>query len=157
MLRELASSFVNAARSMRRRPAFFIVSTATLGIALGFATTILGVVDTVRHPPMPFDDPDHTFQVRSWVAAIRVHPGPSRDEINAMLGQLPAVEALITHVKAKLGQAPDSSTLATGRRSTRDPEVAAVSPCRPTTSACLVCTLDWGARLRRTRRREGTA
>lgn len=103
MLRELASSFAAATRSIRRRPAFFAVATATLGIALGFATTILGVVDTVRHPPVPFDDPDRTFQVRILGGGDRVHAGPSGDEITAMLGQLPAVEAL-TRPK-RVGQA----------------------------------------------------
>jgi putative ABC transport system permease protein len=101
MLRELATSVANAARSIRRRPAFFAVSTATLGIALGFATTILGVVDTVRHPPMPFDDPDRTFEVHNWGGGDPVHPGPSRDEVTAMVGQLPAFEAL-THAKFRM-------------------------------------------------------
>ncbi|MGH7654171.1 MAG: ABC transporter permease [Gemmatimonadaceae bacterium] len=94
MLNDLASSFATAARSIRRRPAFFAVSTATLGIALGFATTILGVVDTVRHPPMPFDDPDRTFEVHVLGGGDPVHPGPTADERIAMIGQLPAVEAI---------------------------------------------------------------
>lgn len=94
MLRELVSSLANAARSIRRRPAFFAVSTATLGIALGFATTILSVVDTVRHPPVPFDAPDRLFQVRVLGGSDPVHPGPSRDEMNAAIAQLPAVEAM---------------------------------------------------------------
>jgi putative ABC transport system permease protein len=101
MLSELVSSFISAARSIRRRPAFFAVSTATLGIALGFATTILGVVDTVRHPPMPFDAPDRTFEVHYWGGGDRAHPGPERDEMASMIGQLPAVDAL-THVKMQM-------------------------------------------------------
>ena len=101
MLRELASSFASAARSIRRRPAFFAVSTATLGIALGFATTILGVVDTVRHPPMPFEDPDRTFEVDFWGGGDRVHPGVTRDEMFSLLAQVPAFGE-ITHAKATM-------------------------------------------------------
>jgi putative ABC transport system permease protein len=100
MLLEFAASLKAAARSFRRRPAFFAVSTTTLGIALGFATTILGVVDTVRHPPMPFDDPDRTFEVHYWGGGDRVHPGATRDELFAVVGQVPAFEAL-THVKIR--------------------------------------------------------
>ena len=98
MQREFASAISNAARSIRRRPAFFAVATVTVGIALGFATTILGVVDTVRHPPMPFDDPDRTFELTYLGGGDRVHPGVSMDEMFAALSQLPAVEA-ITHAK----------------------------------------------------------
>jgi predicted permease len=101
MLLAFAASLKTAARSFRRRPAFFAVSTITLGIALGFATTILGVVDTVRHPPMPFDDPDRTFEVDYWGGGDRVHPGATRDELFAALGQVPAFDGL-THVKATM-------------------------------------------------------
>ncbi len=96
MLREFGTSLVGAMRSMRRRPAFFVVSTVTLGIALGFATTILGVVDTVRHPPMPYADPDRTFEITNWGGGGRVHPGPSRDELFSMIGQLPGFDG-VTH------------------------------------------------------------
>ena len=126
MLRELASSVASAARSIRRRPAFFAVSTATLGIALGFATTILGVVDTVRHPPMPFDDPDRTFEVHNWGGGDPVHPGPTRDEVTAMVGQLPAFESL-THAKFRM----QSRFVLLGDRQVTDREnsgVAAVPP-----------------------------
>ena len=89
-------------RSFRRRPAFFAVSTVTLGIALAFATTILSVVEIVQHPPMPFDDPDRTFEVDYWGGGDRVHPGASRDEMFAAIGEVPAFDA-ITHVKGYMG------------------------------------------------------
>lgn len=94
MLREISAALMGAIRSIRRRPAFFLVSTATLGIALGFATTILGVVDRFQHPPMPFDDPDRTFEVHGWGGGDRVHPGISRDEMIAAVEQIPAFAAL---------------------------------------------------------------
>jgi putative ABC transport system permease protein len=100
MLREFAIAIANAVRSIRRRPAFFAVSTVTLGIALGFATTILGVVDTVRHPPMPFDDPDRTFQVSYWGGGDRVHPGASTNEVFSAVSGLPAVGG-ITHARLR--------------------------------------------------------
>jgi len=101
MLSELATSFVNAARSIRRRPAFFAVATVTLGLALGFATTILGVVDRLSHPPMPFEDPDRTFQLRFWGGGDRVHPGPTRDEVYAAIAGLPAFDGVTrSHLKA---------------------------------------------------------
>jgi putative ABC transport system permease protein len=115
MIREFTSAFLGAARSIRRRPAFFAVSTVTLGIALGFATTILGVVDTVRHPPVPFDDPDRTFWVRWWGGGDRVHPGVSQDEMFAALKQLPAFDAWtrskIEHPYVQVGDRPAGSDL----------------------------------------------
>ena len=98
MIREFATSVMAAARSIRRRPVFFTVSTVTLGIALGFATTILGVVDTFQHPPMPFDDPDRTFEVHFWGGGDRVHPGATREEIFSAIERIPAFES-ITHAK----------------------------------------------------------
>jgi predicted permease len=98
MLKEFATSLAGAVRSMRRRPAFFLVSTITLGIALGFATTILGVVEKFQHPPMPFDDPDRTFEVHFWGGGDRVHPGALRDEIISAIARIPAFGAL-TSVK----------------------------------------------------------
>jgi putative ABC transport system permease protein len=95
MLRELASSFFAAARSIRRRPAFFAVATITLGIALGFATTILGVVDRLNHPPMPFEDPSRTFQLSWWGGGDRVHPGATREEVYAAIQALPAFDAAV--------------------------------------------------------------
>ena len=113
MLREFLTSLKTAARSVRRRPAFFAVSTVTLGIALGFATTILGVVDTVRHPPVPFDYPDRTFWVRWWGGGDRVHPGVSQDEMFAALSQLPAFDSWtrskIEHPFVEVGDRPAGS------------------------------------------------
>jgi predicted permease len=93
MLRDFASSLGGAVRSMRRRPAFFLVSTVTLGIALGFATTILGVVEKFQHPPMPFDDPDRTFEVHYWGGGDRVHPGAEPSEIVSAIEHIPAFDA----------------------------------------------------------------
>jgi putative ABC transport system permease protein len=98
MLREFTTSLAGAVRSMRRRPAFFIVSTVTLGIALGFATTILGVVEKFQHPPMPFDEPDRTFEVHYWGGGDRVHPGAPREEILSAIERIPAFSA-VTNVK----------------------------------------------------------
>jgi predicted permease len=94
MLREFLTALVGAARSVRRRPVFFAVATATLGIALGFATTILGVVDKFQHPPMPFDDPDRTFEVHYWGAGDRVHPGASREDVVAAIAAIPAFDGI---------------------------------------------------------------
>jgi predicted permease len=115
MIRDFATSLLSAARSIRRRPVFFTVSTVTLGIALGFATTILGVVDTFQHPPMPFDDPDRTFEVHWWGGGDRVHPGASRDEISAAVEQVPAFES-ITQSKIRF----DSRNVYAGDRSVFD-------------------------------------
>ena len=94
MLRDFGTSLVGAMRSMRRRPAFFVVSTVTLGIALGFATTILGVVEKFQHPPMPFEDPDRTFEVDYWGGGDRVHGGVPREEMESAIGHIPAFDAL---------------------------------------------------------------
>lgn len=124
MLREFGTALVGAIRSIGRRPAFFLVSTATLGIALGFATTILGVVEKFQHPPMPFDDPDRTFEVHFWGGGDRVHPGVSRGDVIAAIERIPAFEAL---TDSKMG--PDSRTVYAGDRAvfqTGDGAVASV-------------------------------
>ncbi|HEV8410350.1 MAG TPA: ABC transporter permease [Gemmatimonadaceae bacterium] len=105
MLREFWASLKAAIRSFRRRPAFFAVSTVTLGIALGFATTILGVVEKFERPAMPFDEPDRTFEVHFWGGGDPVHPGPERGEIVSAIEQIPAFSAL-TRAKPRFGDAP---------------------------------------------------
>jgi putative ABC transport system permease protein len=92
MLRELVTSLVGAIRSMRRRPAFFLIGTLTLGLALGFASTIFGIADDLRHPVVPFDDPDRTFSVWAWGSGDAVHPGASYEELYAALRALPAFD-----------------------------------------------------------------
>jgi putative ABC transport system permease protein len=94
MIREFANALMSAARSFRRRPAFLAIASLTLGIALAFSTTILGVLDGVRHPPVPFDDPDRTFKIWYWGGGDRVHPGVSVDELYSALSQLPAFDAI---------------------------------------------------------------
>ena len=94
MLREFATAMINAARSFRRRPAFLAIATLTLGIALAFATTILSVLDGVRHPPVPFADPDRTFKIWNGGGGDRVHSGVTADELLAVLAQLPAFDAV---------------------------------------------------------------
>ncbi|HVT41187.1 MAG TPA: FtsX-like permease family protein [Gemmatimonadaceae bacterium] len=94
MLRDLASALPAAARSLRRRPVFFTVATATLGIALGVTTTAFGLVDSVLHPAVPFAEPARTFWLMRWGASDRVHPGASNDEVYQAVGRAPAFDAI---------------------------------------------------------------
>ena len=47
-----------AARSFRRRPAFFAVAFTTMAVGIGAATTVYSVVDHVLLRPLPFPDPE---------------------------------------------------------------------------------------------------
>lgn len=97
MLTELARSLVTAARSFRRRPAFLLIGILTLGLALGFASTVFGIVDDARHPGVPYDDPDRTFSVWAWGSGDPVHPGASYDELYSAVRALPAFDASTQH------------------------------------------------------------
>ncbi len=100
MLREIISAIVGASRLVRRRPAFFAIGTLTLGLALGFATTMFGLVDGARHPAVPFDDPDRTFSIHWYVVGDKVHPPASDEELYAAFAGVPAFDA-VTHHKLK--------------------------------------------------------
>src|SRR3990172_9239091 len=81
MIREIASALARAARSFRRRPAFFAISTLTLALALAFATSVFSVVDGFKHPPNPFPEPDRTFYAQWWGARDKAHPGATGDQL----------------------------------------------------------------------------
>jgi predicted permease len=94
MIRDLAAAFAGAARSFRRRPAFFAISTISLGLAFGFATTVFGVVDSVLHAAVPYADPDRTFTLFWWGARDKAHPGATSDEMDEAVRAIPAFDGV---------------------------------------------------------------
>ncbi|HEX6815506.1 MAG TPA: FtsX-like permease family protein [Gemmatimonadaceae bacterium] len=50
-------------RLVRRSPGFFALAAGTLGLALALATTMFAVLDALRHPFVPYPEPDRAFTV----------------------------------------------------------------------------------------------
>ncbi|HKS06178.1 MAG TPA: FtsX-like permease family protein [Gemmatimonadaceae bacterium] len=93
----IASHFRTALRSVRRRPAFFAVAVSSLGIALGLATAVFGMIDALRHPLMSNDGAD---QIVGFGA--RGQRDPSREpltskEFEALLTPLPGLAELTAY------------------------------------------------------------
>ena len=62
-----------AVRSLSRSPGFVTVAVVTLGLGLALASTTFTVIDSLRSPYLPIEDPDRVFEVsrvgggRGWV------------------------------------------------------------------------------------------
>src|SRR5690349_22205566 len=54
-------------RLVRRSPGFFALAAGTLGLALALATTTFALLDAMRHPFVPYPEPDRAFTV--WLHA----------------------------------------------------------------------------------------
>jgi hypothetical protein len=61
-----------AARSLRRRPSFTIVATATLAIGIGATVAIFTVVNSVLLRPLPYPDSDQIVTVRHHAPGINM-------------------------------------------------------------------------------------
>ncbi|HVZ22352.1 MAG TPA: ABC transporter permease [Vicinamibacterales bacterium] len=59
-----------AVRSLRRSPVFTATAVATLGVAIGAATTIFAVVDVTLLRPLPYPNPDRLVVVTEVVPAL---------------------------------------------------------------------------------------
>lgn len=54
---------IRSLRLLLRRPAFLVLATLTLSVAIAFAGTVVAVVDAYRHPTTPVRDVDEVFEV----------------------------------------------------------------------------------------------
>jgi len=54
-------------RLIRRSPGFFALAAGTLGLALALATTTFALLDAMRHPFVPYPEPERAFTV--WLRA----------------------------------------------------------------------------------------
>jgi predicted permease len=61
----LFADFRQAARTLRRSPAFTLAALATLGVGIGSTSSIFGVVNGVLLRPLPIHDPDRVVAVRA--------------------------------------------------------------------------------------------
>ncbi len=76
-------------RSLRRSPGFSAVAIASLGLALGLATSVFSVVDAFRHPRSIFRDADRLYHV--WGSGDGAAGDVTNaDRINALTGRIPA-------------------------------------------------------------------
>ena len=57
------ASVSSLARLVRRSPGFFALAAGTLGLALALATTTFALLDALRHPFVPFPEPERAFTV----------------------------------------------------------------------------------------------
>jgi predicted permease len=58
-----ASSLARAWKSLKRRPAFFVIAVSSLAIALGLATTVIAQIDSLMHPYSPIRDVGQMYAV----------------------------------------------------------------------------------------------
>lgn len=83
----------NALRSLRRSPAFAVVSILSLGLALGLVAMTFGLVDAMRHPRTAMQEPERLYSVRYFGegAAGRVNVAEHIDVLQRMI---PSAEAV---------------------------------------------------------------
>lgn len=62
-LESVTLPFRFAFRRLRRQPAFFGLTTASLALALGATTAAIGFADAWKHPSVPYADPEHLGSV----------------------------------------------------------------------------------------------
>lgn len=62
----IINDFRTAYRSLRRSPLFVVVATLTLGIGIGLTTTMLSLLDAIRHPYVPYRNPEQLFSVTAF-------------------------------------------------------------------------------------------
>ena len=63
----------HAVRSLRRSPGFVLVSTLTLGLALGLGVTTYAMLDAVWHPYTPVKDAGRVYSIRMWGGGLSEH------------------------------------------------------------------------------------
>ena len=73
-LEDLGRDVVYACRSLRRRPAFTLVTLLTIALGIGAATSIYTIVDGVLLRPLPFSHPDRLVQVDRTFPAWKKQP-----------------------------------------------------------------------------------
>src|SRR3990172_4187685 len=64
---------IQAFRSLRRSPGFIPVAIFSLGIGLGLTTTMLGIVEAVLRPYVPFREPERLYSIL-WFYNMRRPP-----------------------------------------------------------------------------------
>jgi predicted permease len=65
-----------ALRSLRKSPGFVATTIVTLGLGLALSTTMFSMLDAVRHPHVPFRDPDRLIAITPYGTRPRQN-GPS--------------------------------------------------------------------------------
>ncbi len=70
------SDFRAAYRSLRRSPTFVVTAALTLGVGIGLTTTMLSMLDAIRHPYVPYDKPGQLFGVVAYGGGTSGAIGP---------------------------------------------------------------------------------
>ena len=80
-----------AARTLRATPAFTLAAVATLALAIGATTVIVGVVDGVLLRPLPFPEPERIMRVFSTQQGERTarHGGTRLREVSGHAAMVP--------------------------------------------------------------------
>jgi putative ABC transport system permease protein len=95
---------IASVRSLRRSPGFSAVAIASLGLALGLATSVFSVVDAFRHPRSIFRDADRLYHV--WGSGDGAAGDVTNaDRINALAGRIPAAGEIAYSAFAYFGGA----------------------------------------------------
>ena len=62
----MATPFTRTFRQFRRAPVFTLTVIATLGLTVGLSTAVFSVMDAVFLRPLPYDQPDRIFSLRTY-------------------------------------------------------------------------------------------
>jgi putative ABC transport system permease protein len=55
-----------ALRSLRKSPGFVAIATITLGLGIALTTTTYSLIDSVKHPYVPYPQPERLFRILPW-------------------------------------------------------------------------------------------
>ena len=92
-LERLSLNLRFAVRSFRRAPGFVLLATLSLGTALGLATTVFALIDSLTHPESPYRDVD---RVAGLLIFHRDGKGPSAMVAESTLRSIPGVREVAT-------------------------------------------------------------
>ncbi len=86
-------AFRYALRSLRKSPGFVTVAILALGVGLGLSTTMFAVLDTVVHPPQPYQYVERLF--RLWVFSNPREPLSRQDLVDTFRVRARSFDAVL--------------------------------------------------------------
>ena len=87
-----------AVRALRQSPVFALSAIVSLGLALALNTTMFALIDAVRHPYVPYPEPDRLVSV-TWWGGDRNRPVAFAERERALRDGAPSLAAVTTYAR----------------------------------------------------------